>query len=91
MQAHSSYPASIGMQLALFKLQSGSSCMNVSMDSILKGRGEKRENLNLNAVIGMRCGTEVLTSLIFIKNLLTFIEMLGFYSLNKKIRWIPPI
>lgn len=79
------------MRLVLFKLQSGSPCVNVSVDSILRGRGEKRENLNLNAIIEMRRRTQVLTSLIFIKNLLALLEMLSFYSLNKIIQWIPPI
>jgi len=36
--------------------------------------------------LGMRCRTEALTSLIFIKNLVASLEVFNFYSLNKIIQ-----
>lgn len=35
---------------------------------------------------GMRCRTDALTSLIFIKNLMASLEMFNFYSLNRVIQ-----
>lgn len=66
---------------------------SVYLDFVLKGIRERRENLNLNVIIilemgffGMRCRTEALTSLIFIKNLMTSLEVFNFYSLNRVIQ-----
>lgn len=66
---------------------------SVHLDFVSKGRREKREKLNLNVIMifemgffGMRCRTEALTSLIFIKNLMASLEVFNFYSLNRVIQ-----
>lgn len=66
---------------------------NVCLDFVLKGWREKRENLRLNVIMilemcffGMRCRTEALTSLIFIKDLMALLVVFNFYSLNKIIQ-----
>lgn len=66
---------------------------SVHLDFVLKGRREKREDLNLNVIMilemgffGMRYRTEALTSLIFIKNLMASLEVFNFYSLNRVIQ-----